>query len=147
MDAERKKRLLLRFGVTLFLLGLLTGLVVPTVANPRMALSSHLEGVQNGIVLIVLAFVWPELRLGRGLGRFTFVLFIYGTYVNWASTLLAAMFGTGRMTPLAAEGFEGTDLQEAIVNFGLVSLSFAMIVGVSIVLWGLRGRSPKSITS
>jgi len=48
---------LLQFGYGLFLLGLLTGLGIPLLANPRMGLSSHLEGVMNGIFLIGLGLV------------------------------------------------------------------------------------------
>lgn len=46
-------RRLLWHGLFLFLLGLLTGLVVPMFQNPRMGLSAHLEGVMNGIFLAV----------------------------------------------------------------------------------------------
>ena len=44
----------LRYGILLFFLGLVTGLVVPMLANPRMGLSSHLEGLMNGMFLIIL---------------------------------------------------------------------------------------------
>lgn len=45
-------RRLLQAGILLFLLGLLTGFLVPFTANPRMGLSSHLEGVMNGMFLV-----------------------------------------------------------------------------------------------
>jgi hypothetical protein len=37
-------------GLLLFLLGLLVGLAAPVLANPRMGVSSHIEGVLNGNV-------------------------------------------------------------------------------------------------
>ena len=138
------KRLLLRSGVLLFLLGLLTGFVIPAVANPRMGLTAHLEGVQNGLVLLVIGFVWPELRLGPRLARVTFWLIMYGTFANWATTLLAAIFGTGAMSPQTAAGFQGTQVEEAIVTVGFISLGIAIVAGTVIVLWGLRGTSPKT---
>ena len=52
---------LTRSGVLLLLLGLLTGLFVPKFANPKMGLSSHVEGVMGGMMLIILGFVWPKL--------------------------------------------------------------------------------------
>jgi hypothetical protein len=48
---------LLQFGVLLFLLGLLSGFVTPALANPRMGLSSHLEGVMNGTFLVILGLL------------------------------------------------------------------------------------------
>jgi hydroxylaminobenzene mutase len=54
---------LLFLGFLLFLLGLLTGLIVPVFTNPRLAVSSHIEGVLNGVFLIVLGLVWHKLVL------------------------------------------------------------------------------------
>ncbi|MGB8224671.1 MAG: hypothetical protein WCF10_18925 [Polyangiales bacterium] len=135
-------RRLLQLGVLLFLLGLLTGFAVPAAANTRMALSSHLEGVMNGLFLLALGAIWHRLHLGVGGQRAAFWLVVYGTFVNWATTLLAAMWGAGeRMMPLGAAGFMGTPAQETVIAFALVSLSIAMVVVCLIVLWGLR--SPK----
>lgn len=133
-------RRLMRWGMVLFLLGLLTGFAVPILANPRMGLSSHLEGVLNGLVLLVLGVIWTKLRIGSGLSRMGFYLSVYGTYINWATTLIAAVWGAGgRMMPLAAPGHEGTDFQESLIAFGLISLSVAMVVVSGIVIHGLRG--------
>lgn len=46
--ARDRGHALLQAGVALFLAGLLVGLAVPAMANPRMGLASHLEGVMNG---------------------------------------------------------------------------------------------------
>jgi len=133
-------RRLIRCGVLLFLLGLLTGLIVPVLANPRMGLSSHLEGVMNGMVLVVLGLLWPRLRLSRTASAVALGLALYGTYVNWATTLAAAAWGAGApMMPIAGLGHQGTRLQEGTIAFGLVSLALAMIATCAIVLWGLRG--------
>lgn len=45
---------LIFLGVVLFLLGLIVGLIVPMLANPRMGLSSHIEGILNGMFLMLL---------------------------------------------------------------------------------------------
>lgn len=137
---ESTGRRLMRWGMVLFLLGLLTGFAVPMLANPRMGLSSHLEGVLNGLVLLVLGLTWTKLRIGPGLSRTGFYLSVYGTYINWATTLIAAVWGAGgRMMPLAAPGHEGTDFQESLISFGLISLSVAMVIVSGIVIHGLRG--------
>lgn len=140
-----KGRGLLWHGVFLFLLGLLTGMATGAMSNPRMGLSSHLEGVMNGLFLMVLGLLWGRLRLS---GRWLTALFwlaLYGTYVNWASTLAAAIFGTGRMTPIAGAGHQGAAWQENLVDAGLYSLSVAMLAVCVIALVGLRpgGDQPR----
>ena len=133
---------LLWHGLFLFLLGLLTGFVVPALRNPRMGLSAHLEGVLNGMFLAVLGLAWQRFHLSARLRVALFWLALYGTYVNWATTLLAALFGTGRSTPLAGAGFSGRPWQENLVDFGLLSLSLAIVAACVLGLWGLRQGKP-----
>jgi hydroxylaminobenzene mutase len=141
---QTTSRRLIRYGVLLLLLGLLSGLVVPMLSNPRMGLSGHLEGVMNGTLLVVLGLMWSRLRLSPMTMLVTFWLAIYGTYVNWATTLVAAAWGAGEsMMPIAAMGHRGSPLQEGIIRFGLVSLAVAMLVTCVVVLWGLRGADER----
>lgn len=140
---QNTARRLLQLGVTLFLLGLLTGFLLPAAANPRMALSSHLEGVLNGVFLLVLGAIWERLRLGRRARATAFWLAAYGTFTNWATTLVASMWGAGsQMMPLAGAGHTGSPGQEALIAVGLLSLSVAMLAVCPLVLWGLRGALP-----
>lgn len=132
------ERALLQLGAVLFLFGLVTGLVVPLLAIPRMGLSSHLEGLFNGIVLMVLGLMWSRLQLGAGLQGLTFALAVYGAFANWAATLFSAATGAAAMMPIAGGGSAGDATAEAIVAFLLVSLSIAMIGAFLLVLWGLR---------
>lgn len=66
------KRRLIWHGMFLFLLGLLTGLVEPQFTNVRMGLAAHLEGVMNGILLMVLGAIWPEVKLSPRLATAAF---------------------------------------------------------------------------
>jgi len=69
-------------------------------------------------------------------------LLAYGTFANWGTTLLAALWGAGEtMMPLAAAGYTGTSAQEMLIVFGLLSLSLAMLVVCPVVLWGLRTQA------
>ena len=135
-SASPIQRRLLILGATLFLLGLLTGFVSGVTANPRMGLASHLEGVMNGTFLIALGAAWTHVRLGRRAESVAFWSLAFGTAANWLTTLLAAVWGTGRMTPLAAPGLKGLAWQEAVVSGGLIALSIAMLVGTALVLFG-----------
>ena len=127
---------LLFFGVLLFFLGLVVGLFIPVMANPRMGLSSHLEGVLNGIFLIVLGLIWNKLEISIRWLNVTYWLSLFGTFANWFSVLTAAIFNSGKMMPLAG-GKEGTPIAEGIVTFLLVSLSIAMLAICIIIMTGL----------
>jgi hydroxylaminobenzene mutase len=130
------QRRLLILGATLFLLGLLTGFIPGALANPRMGLASHLEGVMNGTFLIALGAAWGHVRLGRRAESIAFWSLAFGTTANWVTTLLGAVWGPGRMTPLAAPGLKGLAWQETLVSAGLIALSVAMLIGTTLVLFG-----------
>lgn len=106
-----------------------------------MGLSGHLEGVMNGMFLVVLGLLWPRLRLSGRSFAMAFWLAIYSTYANWATTLAAAAMGAGETNmPLAAAGHRGSPFQEALITAGLVSLAIGVVVTCAIVLWGLRDQ-------
>ena len=129
---------LIQLGVLLFLLGLLTGFALPMMQAPRLGLSSHLEGVMNGMFLIGVGLLWPRVRLGAGMRRAAFWLAVYGTYANWVATLLSGLWGAGAMMPLAGGGATGTASQELIMMVLLVSLAGAMLAVCVLLLVGLR---------
>jgi hydroxylaminobenzene mutase len=134
MDAKRR---LIRHGVTLFLVGLITGFIVPMTANPRAGLAGHLEGVMNGTFLLALGCAWAELRLGMAASRAVYGLVVFGAWSNWAGTLLSAIFGTSKATPIAGAGHAGTEVQEYLVLTILVAVGLAMVAGMGIVVWRL----------
>jgi hydroxylaminobenzene mutase len=130
----------LRAGILLFLLGLVSGLVIPAMENPRMGLTSHLEGVINGTFVLALGAVWSQLNLGLLSQKILFGITVYGSYANWLATLLAGFWGAGAaMMPIAGGGFTGTQVQEGLIAFALISLSIGMLVASVMVLVGLRG--------
>ncbi len=132
------KRRLLWNGMFLFLLGLITGLIEQKFINPRMGLAAHLEGVMNGTFLIALGAAWTEVRLSPRLNAVAYWSALYGTYVNWVITALAAIFGTAAMTPITGAGFNGQLWQENLVTYGFTSVGLGIIAASILVLWGLR---------
>jgi len=134
---KKQSNQLIFLGILLFLLGLIVGLFVPMIANPRMALSSHIEGVLNGMLLVIFGLIWHKVQLSARWLKITFWLAIYGTFANWFGILVAAVFNAGGMLTVAAEGQEGPPVAEGIVNFSLISLSIAMLAVCTLVLIGL----------
>lgn len=147
-DKELTGNRLVRLGVLLLMIGLITGFVVPLVAIPRMGLASHIQGILNGMLLMILGVIWPKLQLSPRISLITFCLSVYAAFANWLATLLSAIWGAGRSMPIAAAGRTGPAWQEFVVDFLLFSLSLAMIAVTVLLLFGLRRRtvqdSPKS---
>jgi hydroxylaminobenzene mutase len=133
---KRQSDKLIFFGVLLFFLGLVVGLLIPMMANPRMGLTTHLEGVINGIFLIVLGVIWHKLELSNRWLSLAFRLTFYGAFANFFAVLIAAITGSGKMMPIAG-GQEGSPLIEGIITFLLISLSIAMLAVCVIILTGL----------
>jgi hydroxylaminobenzene mutase len=144
MSSSSRSRSLLASGATLFLLGLIAGLLVMVVRNPRMGLSAHLEGVGNGTFLMVVGLLWSHLRLSPRQQTATFWLLLYGTFANWAFVLLGAAFGISRAAPIAGAGFSAAPWQETLVEAGLVTVGLTMLVGCGLLVVGLVRRAPDS---
>lgn len=115
---KTSNRQLMWHGMFLFLLGLLTGLVEQRFTNVRMGLAGHLEGVINGIFLVALGAIWTEVRLPSAAKATAYWTALYGTYVNWLSTILAAVFGTATHQPILAAGYSAQPWQETLSRLG-----------------------------
>ena len=138
---DETKRRVLWHGMFLFLLGLLTGFLELKFRNPRMGLAAHLEGVMNGTFLLALGAVWLEVRLSPGWKTAAYWGALYGTYANWATTTVAAVLGTGALSPITAAGHSAPAWQESLVTFGYLSVGFATVATSVLLLLGLRRRA------
>jgi hydroxylaminobenzene mutase len=135
---DDRKRQLIWYGMLLFLLGLFTGFLEPQFTNPRMGLASHLEGVMNGMFLVLLGAIWMEVRLPPRLKTAAYWAALYGTYANWAVTALAAIFGTAALSPITGIGHSGLAWQEDLVTLGFVTVGVVIVACSVLVLWGSR---------
>ena len=133
---SRQANQLIFSGFVLFFLGLLIGLFIQNLTNPRMGLSAHLEGVMNGMFLMILGLIWNRLYLSRILLNTTFWLVIYGALANVLAVVIAAVTGFGKMMPIAG-GREGIQPIEGLISFLLISLALSMLAACIIVLIGL----------
>jgi hydroxylaminobenzene mutase len=113
---------LIFWGIMLFFLGLLSALFIPMMTNPRMGLSTHLEGIMNGIFLCVLGLIWNKLNLAERWIYLGFWLALYGTFANFLAVLISAITGAGKLMPIAG-GKEGDPYIEIIVSTLLITLT------------------------
>jgi (hydroxyamino)benzene mutase len=134
-------------GALLFLLGLLVGLGVPRFAVPRLALSTHLLGITQGTLLMVVGMLWSKLRLTGLASRTGRGLAIYGCLAAWSANLLGALWAAGNsMLPIAAGTARGTGFQEGVIRVLLVSAALSLISVAGLILWGLRMPPPATAT-
>ena len=122
-------------GLALIFLGLVIGLFVPNMANPRMALSAHIEGIMNGLLLMAIGLIWKKLIFSKKYLHVAFLLLLYGGFANLIAVTVAAITGFGKMMPLAG-GKPGSVWIDTTIGFLLVSLALSMLTAVLIVMIG-----------
>jgi (hydroxyamino)benzene mutase len=140
---ENTGRRLMGHGMFLFLIGLITGFLEQHFANVRMGLAAHLEGVMNGIFLLALGGAWSTVNLRPALKATAYWTILYGTYMNWVFTTLAAIFGTGALSPITAPGRVAQPWQETVVTAGFMSVGIVIVFSTVLILWGLRAKASR----
>lgn len=137
------------WGVLLFFLSLLTGLLLvaspPFVANPRGVLAGHLEAAMNGMFVMIVGLFFHRVRLSTTQARVCRGALLYGAFANWVFTTLAGILGASEATPIAGAGHHAAAGTEQAVLAGLVTVALAMILAVVLLLMGLL-RSPAAAT-
>lgn len=133
-------RNLLRLGFILIFISFLTGAIIPLFKNPHLAVSAHLNAIIGGIILVILGIIFDKLNLSATARKIMTWSWIYAIYMNWLATLLGAIWGTSKLTPVAGAGFAGSALQETIMSIMLGSLVLASFIGGGILIYGLRGK-------
>lgn len=126
-------------GVLLFLLSMLEGMVVQSLANPRLALSAHVGGAMSGMFLLLLGLAWSSLRLGPRAESWAYGSALLGFYGSTVGLVLAAAVGTRNSTPLNGAPVAASPLWEGLVNLLLSAGGVAVLVACALALWGLRG--------
>ncbi len=140
MNSASVKRWLMWHGILIFLLGLLSGALVPIFVNPRMGVAAHLGGVMSGMFLLLVGVIWDQLKLRPRAEKAALWLFLYASYTGWLAQFLSAWFGTSRATPIAGAGYSGSPWQENLVYFVAISFSVAITLACLLALWGLSNR-------
>ena len=141
MDKRSNQKHFIIAGVLLILLGLLTGFIIPHMSNPRVAMSSHVEGIMGGMLLLLVGgVVWEYVHFGERAATVVKYLLFYSAYSNWFFLLLAAIWGTGKMLPIAARGFHGTGTQERITTVGFVTSALSILIAFIAILASLKAK-------
>lgn len=132
---------LVRSGILLAVLAVLSGFAPMVVKNPRMGVAAHVGGLTNALLLLALGAVWSMVKLPSKRGDLATRLLVWGAYGNWAVTLLASITGASEFAPLAGAGY-GTDpvVEKATLLF-IVIAALASLAGVGMVLSGVAKKA------
>lgn len=120
-------------GALLFLLGLLIGFGIPSFRNPRIGLSAHLTAIESGLALIAFGLLIPHLTIAAGWAGAVGLALWLSLYVLCAGLLFAAVYGTGRVFPIAGGDMAAKAWQEKTARV-LISIGSLGSVGAIIVL-------------
>jgi hydroxylaminobenzene mutase len=131
-------RLQIQLGFVLILLALCTGFGMPFFTSPRLGLTAHTVGITGGLVLIALGALAGSFALSPRAAAVMMGTWVYAAYANWVASLLGAITGASRLTPIAGAGTVGSSLSETVVSFLLQSLALAAIAGTVLAIWGFR---------
>jgi hypothetical protein len=144
LDDPTLKRTLRRWtlllGVAQVTLGCVVGLLPPT-AVPwfRGIVMAHIEFTGNGVLLVVLALLLPEMKLGRASLCLWFGSLQLGTWLNGSAALVAGLGGrSSRLLSVANASSappRGTD--DPLVTGMLLATGAAVLVGLALTLAGL----------
>jgi hydroxylaminobenzene mutase len=127
-------------GLLLFLLSMVVGMFVQSMAVPRMGLSAHVGGAMSGIFLMALAGVWPLVKLPPRATSLALWSSVVSFYLSSAGLLYAALFATHKATPMNGAQQAASPLHEA-VTFALTGGGGAGVLLACVLgLWGLRRR-------
>ena len=79
---------------------------------------AHLEGLSNGLFLLVIAAIWQYMRPSKSLGKVVWWFLVLGGYANIVAPIIAA-----------ATGYRGLEPTGPFVNwliFGIYQLAFLL---------------------
>jgi len=138
-----QSRTLIRAGFGLLLIAMILGLLVPLFADPKRAVSTHVLGIVQGILLVASGHIWPRLALGKPASIAATLLLLYGCGAAWSANLGAAIWRAGGETFPLAE-VRGSAGQELVIAIGLRSSAITLIAASVMVLIGLRNRASSS---
>jgi hydroxylaminobenzene mutase len=105
-----------RAGFLLFTLGLLLGVALSKMRNPRMGLSAHLTAVQTGPALIAFALLWRYFSVPPSFASMLIYALVFSSYLLVAGITLASLTGASEALPIAGAGHHATPLQERFVS-------------------------------
>lgn len=145
MRIQRGSRQILIHGLSMVLVGLVWGLVIPNTPFPRLAVGAHIQLVENGLLLVVLATLL--LALPHRVGRRSIWVMVVAAWLTWCmalSEVANAWWGTNHVLPIVARqggATGGAPWQESIVTVTHIGAALALIAAWVLLIIGFLRRA------
>jgi hypothetical protein len=140
MSIQRGGRAVLIHGLVMVLVGLVWGLAIPNTPYPRLALGAHIQLVENGLLLVVLATLL--LALPHRVGPTSVRVMVLAAWLTWSmalSEVANAWWGTNHLLPIAAGqggATGGAAWQESIVTLTHIGAALSLIAAWVLLIIG-----------
>jgi hypothetical protein len=133
----------MRQGFLFLFLGLLLGLAIIALPHPSRWLAAHLTALLTGLVLVVMALAWNELRLTNGqrtLAYTTGLIAAYGGLVGTVFSAIADIPGPASNPGVVAP------MPQAGVFYAILAINIpSILVAFGVVLYGMRGTATETV--
>lgn len=140
MQIQVHSRRILIHGLMLVMAGLVWGFFVPLTPYPRLALGAHIQLVNNGLMLIVMAGLL--LSLPHRVGPKSIRVMVLAAWLTWLMALSEvgnAWWGTTQMLPIAgaqAGAKGGLAWHESVVKLAHVTAGFGLVAAWALLVVG-----------
>ena len=130
---------LIRWGIILLALSVLSGFAIPLVPDPVMGLASHIQGLLNAFMLLLIGLVWSRLEIGYLGSVVAYWGLILGAFVTFVVQMVATFLEIGgTIFPLAGGAHVGTPFEEELVKrtvqaaAGLTTIAILLVARAAI---------------
>ncbi len=139
MTNDPRRRALMRQGFLFLLLALVLGLAIIALPHPSRWRAAHVSALLTGLVLVVMALAWSDLRLTNGQRSLAYTTGLVAAYGG----LVGGVFGaiTDLPGPASNPGV-APPMPQAVVFFAILAIIVpSLFVSFGLVVYGMRGRA------
>src|SRR5215831_10111757 len=145
MTDDPRRRALMRHGFLFLFLALVLGLAITALPYPSRWLAAHLTAFLTGLILVVIALAWNELRLTHGQRTLAYVTGLVAAYGGLVGNVFGAI--TDLPGPASNPGV-APPMPEAAVFFTILAIIVpSLFVSFGLVLYGMRGATAERSAS
>jgi hydroxylaminobenzene mutase len=140
-NADPRRRALMRQGFLFLLIALVFGLAIGALPHPSRWVAAHLTAFLTGLILVVMALAWNDLRLTNGQRTLAYATGLISAYGG----LLGNTFGAivDLPGPASNPGVAPPMPQAAVFYVILAIIVPSLFVSFGLVLYGMRGAAPE----
>jgi hydroxylaminobenzene mutase len=140
MTDDPRRRALMRHGFLFLLFALVFGLAIIALPHPSRWLAAHLTAFLTGLILVVIALAWNELRLTNGQRALAYATGLVAAYGGLVGNTFGAIVDLPG--PASNPGVAMPMPQAGVFLAILAIIVPSLFVSFGLVLYGVRGTRP-----